>query len=87
MKKAVTLATVATEFLSRPGLAPTTRETYKLTLAPILNEYGSWSIEIISKQTLLEYLNSLGHLKYTTHQKHQAILQSLLNFAVSQRMF
>ncbi|MEH1965264.1 DUF1634 domain-containing protein [Nostoc sp.] len=48
MKKAVNLATVATEFLSRPGLAPTTRETYELTLAPILNEYGSWSIEIIS---------------------------------------
>lgn len=84
MKKAVTLATVATEFLSRPGLAPTTRETYELTLAPLLSEYGSWSIEIISKQTLVEYLNSLGHLKYTTHHKHQAILQSLLNFAVSQ---
>ena len=40
------------------------------------------SIEIISKQTLVEYLNSLSHLKYTTHHKHQAILQSLLNFAV-----
>lgn len=84
MKKAVTLATVATEFLSRPGLAPTSRKTYELTLAPLLNEYGSWSIEIISKQTLVEYLNSLSHLKYTTHHKHQAILQSLLNFAVDQ---
>jgi integrase/recombinase XerD len=84
LKKAVTLATVATEFLSRPGLAPTTRETYEITLALILAEYGSWSIEIISKQTLIEYLNSLSHLKYTTHHKHQAILQSLLNFAVSQ---
>jgi integrase/recombinase XerD len=84
VKQAVTLATVTTEFLSRPGLAPTTRETYELTLAPLLKKYGSWSIEIISKQTLVEYLNSLSHLKYTTHHKHQAILQSLLNFAVSQ---
>ena len=84
MKKAVTLATVVTEFLSRPGLAPTTKETYELTLTPIVTEYGSWSIEILSKQTLVEYLNTLSHLKYTTHHKHQAILQSLLNFAVSQ---
>lgn len=84
MRKAVTLATVATEFLERPGLAPTTRETYSLTLAPLLCEYGSWSIEIISKQTLVEYLNTLSHLKYTSHHKHQAILQSLLNFAMEQ---
>lgn len=84
MNKAVTLATVAIKFLERPGLAPTTRETYELTLAPLLSEYGSWSIEILSKQTLIEYLKSLSHLKYTTHHKHQAILQSLLNFAVEQ---
>ncbi len=84
MNKAVTLATVAIKFLERPGLAPTTRETYELTLAPLLSEYGSWSIEILSKQTLIEYLKGLGHLKYTTHHKHQAILQSLLNFAVEQ---
>nr|WP_211176511.1 tyrosine-type recombinase/integrase [Brasilonema sp. UFV-L1] len=84
VKKAVTLATVATEFLERPGLAPTTRETYSVTLSPLLCEYGSWAIEIISKQTIVEYLNSLSHLKYTTHHKHQAILQSLLNFAVEQ---
>jgi integrase/recombinase XerD len=84
VKKAVTLATVATEFIERPGLAPTTRETYSVTLTPLLYEYGSWAIEIISKQTIVEYLNSLSHLKYTTHHKHQAILQSLLNFAVEQ---
>jgi integrase/recombinase XerD len=81
---AVTLATVAVQFLERPGMAPATKRTYELTLAPLLSEYGSWSIEILSKQTLVEYLNSLSHLKYTTHHKHQAILQSLLNFAVSQ---
>jgi integrase/recombinase XerD len=81
---AVTLATVATQFLERPGLSKTTRTTYELVLLPLLKEYGSWSIEIISRQTLIEYLLSLGHLKYTTHHKHQAILQSLLNFAVEQ---
>ncbi len=84
VKLAVTLATVATEFLERPGLAPSTRETYEITLGNLLLEYGSWSIEIISRQTLIEYLSSLSHLKYTTHHKHQAILQSLLNFAVEQ---
>lgn len=84
MKSAVTLATVTTEFLERPGLAPSTRETYELTLGLLLQKYGSWSLEIISKQTLVEYLNNLSHLKYTTHHKHQAILQSLLNFAVEQ---
>lgn len=81
---AVTLATVATQFLERPGLSKTTRSTYELVLLPLLKDYGSWSIEIIKKQTLIEYLESLSHLKYTTHQKHQAILQSLLNFAVEQ---
>lgn len=85
MKQAVTLASVATKFLERPGLAPSTRKTYELTLGSLLQEYGSWSIEIISRQTLLEYLNSLSHLKYTTHRKHQAILQSLFNFAVEQQ--
>ncbi|OWY65522.1 recombinase XerC [cyanobacterium TDX16] len=84
MKSAVTLATVTTEFLERPGLAPSNRETYEITLGLLLQKYGSWSIEIISKQTLVEYLNNLSHLKYTTHHKHQAILQSLLDFVVEQ---
>ncbi len=84
MKQAVTLATVAVKFLERTGLAPSTIKTYELTLLNFLAEYGSWPIEIISKQTLIEYLDSLSHLKYTTHHKHQAILQSLFNFAVQQ---
>jgi integrase/recombinase XerD len=47
VKKAVTLATVAMEFLDRPGLALTTRKTYSVTLSPMLSEYGSWAIEIM----------------------------------------
>jgi integrase/recombinase XerD len=84
VKQAVTLATVAVKFLERTGLAPSTIKTYEITLLSLLAEYGSWSIEIISKQTLVEYLDTLSHLKYTTHHKHQAILQSLFNFAVEQ---
>ncbi len=80
----VTLATLATEFLERPGLAKSTRRTYELVLLPLLQEYGWWSVEILSRQVLIEYLNSLSHLKYTTHHKHQAILQSLMSFAVEQ---
>jgi integrase/recombinase XerD len=80
----VTLATVITEFLSRPDLAKSTRRTYEITLKPILIEYGSWAIEIIGKQTLIEYLKSLDDCSYTTHRKYQAILQSLFNFAVEE---
>ena len=80
----VTLATVITEFLSRPDLAKSTRRTYELALKPILVEYGSWAIEIIGKQTLIEYLKTLEDCSYTTHRKYQAILQSLFNFAVEQ---
>lgn len=80
----VTLATVITEFLSRPDLAKSTRRTYELALKSILIEYGSWAIEIIGKQTLIEYLKTLENCSYTTHRKYQAILQSLFNFAVEQ---
>ena len=80
----VTLATVITEFLSRPDLAKSTKRTYELALKSILLEYGSWAIEIIGKQTLTEYLKTLEDCSYTTHRKHQAILQSLFNFAVEQ---
>ena len=80
----VTLATVITEFLSRPDLAKSTRRTYELALKPILVEHGSWAMEIIGKQTLVEYLKTLEDYSYTTHRKYQAILQSLFNFAVEQ---
>ena len=77
-----TLAAVATEFLERQGLAKSTCTSYKLTLLPLLERYGSWPMEIIDRSTLEEYLGSLGHLSYTTHRRHQSILQSLFNFAV-----
>lgn len=78
------LATVATEFLERPGLAHSTVQSYELSLMPLLEEYGSYPIEILSRSALITYLDSMSHLAYTTHQRHQAILQALFNFAVEQ---
>lgn len=78
----VTLATVATEFLDRPGYATKTRQSYEITLLPLLAQYGSTPIELLTRPTLEDYLNSLMRLAYTTHRRHQAIVQSLLNFAV-----
>jgi integrase/recombinase XerD len=49
---------------------------------PLLGEYGSYPIEILSRSTLANYLDGLSHLAYTTHQRHQAIVQALFNFAV-----
>jgi integrase/recombinase XerD len=51
---------------------------------PLLGEYGSYPIEILSRRALANYLDSLSHLAYTTHQRHQAIIQALFNFAVQQ---
>ncbi len=78
----ITLATVATEFLNRPGYASSTRRSYESTLLPLLEQYGQTPIEILTRPTLEDYLNSLSHLTYTTHRRHQAIVQSLLNFAL-----
>lgn len=81
----ITLATVATQFLDRPGLAQRTIESYEYALLPLLRQYGRWPIEIIDRETLEDYLNQLTHLAYTTHQRHQAILQALMNFAVDKQ--
>lgn len=66
----VTLATIVVEFLERPGLAASTRKTYEFALRSLLQEYGSWSIEILGKQTLIEYLNSEWSFK--VHDPSQA---------------
>jgi integrase/recombinase XerD len=80
----ISLATVATEFLDRPGLAKSTLQSYELTLMPLLQQYGSCPVETLNRPLLESYLNGLNHLAYTTHNRHQAILQSLFNFAVDQ---
>jgi len=80
----VTLATVATEFLGHSELAPATFRSYELTLLPLLKKYGSWPLSLLTRQQLQEYLAGLTHLSYTTHNRHQAIVQALLNFAVAE---
>jgi integrase/recombinase XerD len=78
------LATVTTAFLQRPGLARTTLRSYESTLMPLLQEYGRSPIEVLTRQTLQDYLNNLTEISYTTHHRHQAIIQALFNFAVEQ---
>ena len=80
----ITLARLATEFLARRGLSQSTQRSYELTLMPLLAQYGRWPLELISRQVLSEYLESLVHLSITTHHRHQAIIQALFNFAVEQ---
>lgn len=79
----VTLARLATEFLARPGLAKSTRRSYEAVLMPLLTLYGRLPIEIISRQVICDYLQSLEHLSITTHHRHQAIIQSLFSYGVA----
>lgn len=78
----ITLAALATAFLERPGLATSTLRSYQSTIIPLLKQYGRWSIEIIDRQILVEYLNHLKDISYTTHHRHQAVITALFNFAV-----
>ena len=79
-----TLATTAAQFLQRPGLAKGTLKAYESTLMPLLAVYGSWQIDLLERGEVVEYLQSLTHLAYTTRRKHQATVQALFNFAVEQ---
>ncbi|MEL7495418.1 MAG: site-specific integrase, partial [Cyanobacteria bacterium J06554_11] len=80
-----TLATVATQFLQRPGLAKGTLKAYESTLMPFLAVYGSWPAELLERGEVVEYLQDLTHLAYTTRRKHQATIQALFNYAVEQQ--
>ena len=51
---------------------------------PFLAGYGSWPIDLLERHEVVEYLQSLSHLAYTTRRKHQATVQALFNFAVEQ---
>ena len=79
-----TLATVATQFLQRPELAKGTLKAYESTLMPFLAVYGSWTIDLLERHDVVEYLQGLTHLAYTTRRKQQATVQALFNFAVEQ---
>ena len=80
----VILASLATEFLERQGLAVTTLRSYESTLIPLLKMYGRWPIDILDRQLLVEYLNQITDVSYTTHHRHQAVITALFNFAIQQ---
>ncbi|ACK73971.1 integrase family protein (plasmid) [Gloeothece citriformis PCC 7424] len=80
----ITLASLVTQFLERPQLSQNTIRSYESTLMPLLQQLGSVKVDLLTRQQLIEYLSGLTHLSYTTYNRHQAILQSLLNFAVEQ---
>ncbi|MEG4810722.1 hypothetical protein QUA82_23710 [Microcoleus sp. F8-D3] len=50
----VTLARLVTEFLERPGLAQSTRQSYEVALMLLLAECGRLPVEIISRQFISE---------------------------------
>ena len=77
------LAALATEFLERQGLVVSTVRSYESTLLPLLQQYGRWSIEIIDRQILATYLDSLTDLSYTTHRRYPPVIAALFNFAVN----
>jgi integrase/recombinase XerD len=81
---AMLLATVTTKFLERSGISKSTFRSYESTLLPLLQEYGCWPIDLMNREILSDYLESLIHLACATHHRHQAIIQSLFNFAVEQ---
>jgi integrase/recombinase XerD len=79
-----TLAQVATAFLSRQGLATSTLKSYELTLLSLLKVHGSLPVQLVNRQLIKDYLESLNELRYTTHNRHQAIISALFNFAVEE---
>ena len=50
---------------------------------PLLALYGRFPLELVSRQLLSDYLQSLDHLSLTTHHRHQDIIQSLCNYGVA----
>jgi integrase/recombinase XerD len=81
---ATSFATVATKFLERSGISKSTFRSYESTLLPLLQEYGRWPIDLVSREILSDYLEGLTNLACTTHHRHQAVIQALFNFAVEQ---
>jgi len=78
----ISLATLATEFISRQELSQKTISSYTSALMPLVKEWGRTPLELVSRQLLEEHLQSLIHLAYTTQNRHLATIVALMNFAV-----
>lgn len=59
----ITLAQTATAFLSRSGLVASTVKSYEHTLLPLLKEHGRLPVELVDRQLLKNYLQSLDELR------------------------
>jgi integrase/recombinase XerD len=78
----ISLATLATEFLNQSGLSVSTVRSYTSTLMPLVRELGRTPVELLNRQLIEGYLNSLNHLAYTTQNRHKAVIVTLMNFGV-----
>jgi len=80
----ITLATVATQFLERPGLSQNTIRSYESALLSLLQDWGRVPVDSFTRQMLEKHLSSLTHLSHNTYNRHQGTIQSVFNFAIEQ---
>lgn len=80
----IAFATLTTQFLERPGLSQNTIRSYESALLPLLQKWGASPLNSLTRQMVEDYFNSLTHLSYVTHNRHQTIIQSVFNFAIEQ---
>lgn len=81
-----TLASLAYKFLQDPTLSPKTKKSYESTLLPFLNSTGGKFVKNFKRSDIQDYLNSLNHLSFRTHNRHQAIIHRLFNFAIEEEI-
>ena len=78
----ITLATLAHRFLLDPTLAPATKKSYEGTLLPIVEKLGCKLLGEVKRGDVVGYLESLTHLSWRTHNRHQKIITRLFNYAI-----
>lgn len=82
-----TIARVATNFIERPELSPLTKRDYESVLARFVSHWGILDIAAIDRDGLRSYLSdTLDGIGYTTHNKHQRIINALFNYALSEEL-
>ena len=76
-----TLARVATELLSDSNLSSLTKKSYQGVLMPLVAQHGRSFIEKVQRSQIEEYLQSLTHINFRTHNRHHTIIKRLFTFA------
>jgi integrase/recombinase XerD len=80
-----TLARTAREFLDDPALSTRTRKLYEGILSFFTDIHRNREVKEITRIDVEEYLKSLTHLNYRTHNLHQTVINRLFNFAAEKR--